>query len=85
MAFCALFHHFVPDQIPYETLDPKNRVSLFNRILEQVVSVQNTVFINLTCGVTRKIISSLLYSLLQYAVDILIEVVAHTATRIIGN
>ncbi|XP_063676296.1 uncharacterized protein LOC134812702 [Bolinopsis microptera] len=25
MAFCALFHHFVPDQIPYETLDPRNR------------------------------------------------------------
>jgi len=25
MAFCALFHHFIPDQIPYETLDPKNR------------------------------------------------------------
>ncbi|KAL5265922.1 hypothetical protein ACHWQZ_G006544 [Mnemiopsis leidyi] len=25
MAFCALFHHFIPDQIPYDTLDPKNR------------------------------------------------------------
>merc|ERR1712176_1480914 len=25
MAFCALFHHFIPDQIPYETLDPRNR------------------------------------------------------------
>jgi len=25
MAFCALFHHFVPNQIPFSTLDPKNR------------------------------------------------------------
>lgn len=27
LAFCALIHHFVPDQIPYNKLDPANRVS----------------------------------------------------------
>lgn len=25
LAFCALLHHFVPDKIPYETLDGVNQ------------------------------------------------------------
>ena len=25
MAFCALMHHFYPDEFDYESLDPKNR------------------------------------------------------------
>lgn len=29
MAFCALFHHFIPNQIPYDTLDPANREENF--------------------------------------------------------
>ena len=27
LAFCALIHHFLPDQIPFNTLNPANRVS----------------------------------------------------------
>ena len=27
LAFCAMLHHFIPDKIPYSSLDDKNKVS----------------------------------------------------------
>ena len=32
LAFCALLHHFIPDQIPYSKLDASNRVSLSSNL-----------------------------------------------------
>ena len=33
LAFCALLHHFIPDQIPYAQLTEENRVRLFKYLI----------------------------------------------------